>query len=655
MRVGAGAEVVAPVSGDVAGQQRGPVVLFAPVQLVGQRRAVQRLAEALSGGRPADHATTAAGAEVGQAVAGEVQQPDRAAVARPVPVAFVAQPRTFERLAEALPRGGPAQKVGVGAGADIGQAVAGDVGHADRRPVGHVAPARFVGQRRPVDEGPAPGQPAGETRRRTAADVRQAVAVHVRAGHAVVDGALFLGDRHPALGPLVDQPDLRPAPLHQRRLGQQGHAFGHRIELGLRDRIDGAEVPGPHRLARAHPAPPALVDQVDQEGAVQVPQRRPGADRRADRVDVERCVVHPLHVQRREAPGEEGLGVGHVPPDRPLRRQRHGRRRAGELPAATLQLRVVAARSVDAVGANLVPPAVAQPVGRVQLEAVRAGADGPAQVVPMQVRPHRDGRMGRCTRWAVEVQVDVDGGVRRVRVLGPAANRRAVGRVERAPGGPVDMHLPEVQPRLVEHGLQAVVVVGVALRPAAPLGPAAVVVMGDSGDPLVARGRVVHVEALEPLQGLSLVLEVRGVGRVPDHADDVVERVANVASNGEHVRPVGRQRVVERAGVELEHAEAALPVGAGAVAGPGDYGPTPAVRGSGPLAGPLGFGPAMGEAGLGVGDAPEQVGGVLDAAGCRCVADLGVTGQSLLDGERRPRGLQRCPLRALAVAGTRQR
>src|SRR5690606_13159108 len=147
-------------------------------------------------------------------------------------------------------------------------------------------------------------------------------------------------------------------------------------------------------------------------------------------------------------------------------------------------------------------------------------------------------------------------------------------------------HHPEGRAHLVVHVARVVAVVIVARgvdRAAARR--AAVVVVSDGLDPRVP-ARVADAHAVHPRDRLRAGVDAGDVDAADHHAGDEVDRRLGVAGDREDAGALARERLVVGAGVELEHAEAALAERAGAVARAGDDRAASAVAAVGPLAGP---------------------------------------------------------------------
>src|SRR5690606_7968381 len=156
-------------------------------------------------------------------------------------------------------------------------------------------------------------------------------------------------------------------------------------------------------------------------------------------------------------------------------------------------------------------------------------------------------------------------------------------------------HVPERRAHLVEDAARVVAVARVARGEARVARRAAVVVVRDGADPRVPAA-VADAHAVHPRDGLLAVGHARDVGRADDHVDREVDRRRDVARDAQHARALAAQGVVVGAGVELDHAQAALAQRAGAVARARHDRAAAAVRRARPLARPGQLRPAVAHA-----------------------------------------------------------
>src|SRR5690606_2687892 len=184
-----------------------------------------------------------------------------------------------------------------------------------------------------------------------------------------------------------------------------------------------------------------------------------------------------------------------------------------------------------------------------------------------------------------------------------------------------DRHDPEARAHLVVDVARLVSVVGVTRAvDGAARGGAAVVVVRDGLDPRVP-AVVADAHSVHPRDRLRAGADAGDVDAPDHHVRDEVDRRLGVAGDVEDAIALAAQGVVVGAGVELEHAEAALAGGARAVACARYDGAAAAVWAIRSLARPGQLRPAVRHVGLGVGDAGEQP-PLGDAGGIGRVADL---------------------------------
>ena len=175
----AGAGIGAAVAVDVTHPQRAVVARQVEAFVVGETIAALVGQKARARRARAQQALTRTRAQVVLAVAVDVGEAQRRAVALVGPAAGVGERRPLDGRGKWSRRRREAADACVGAGTDIGAAVAVDVAHAHRLGVRQVAPAVGVCKERERHLPSAAGELAGESRRIAQARVRQAVAVDV--------------------------------------------------------------------------------------------------------------------------------------------------------------------------------------------------------------------------------------------------------------------------------------------------------------------------------------------------------------------------------------------------------------------------------------------------------------------------------------------
>ncbi|TKD06442.1 hypothetical protein E8A74_19690 [Polyangium fumosum] len=129
--------------------------------------------------------------------------------------------------------------------------------------------------------------------------------------------------------------------------------------------------------------------------------------------------------KRRESPGVVRGGAVDLAPHAGLCGGR-----ALERARAVAERRIALAAGVDPVGVDVAGIAVVQSERRGGEEAVLARADGRAEIVAVDVRADGDGRRARSARRTSIIDVDVDGLVRDVGILGPAGDGVAPGVID---------------------------------------------------------------------------------------------------------------------------------------------------------------------------------------------------------------------------------